>query len=303
MQELSTRLSWQGVANGSGPCEGCRDVERLGRRRFLKALTSGVALALAGCTSQAWRRVLRREASVPMAKTAPVRADPDGGPPLALGEIPSPNPGPAKIVWSGPPGTRQIALTIDDGFCGECIARYVEFAQSSGIHITFNPNGAYNELWTPSIVASVRQMVADKQVQIGNHTWNHANLLPLSDSAIVSEISRNEEWIEQTFGITARPYFRPPYGYYDERVVEVAADLGYTNILMWNGTFGDATPESPQQLIKLAEQWLQPGTIMLGHINYPTVLPLLGEIESIIASRSLIPATLDEMFGTSRTTG
>ncbi len=238
-----------------------------------------------------------------MAGPAPVLSDADGGPPLPLGSVPPPHDGAPQMLWKGPGGTNQIALTIDDGDCGPCIARYIEFAQSSGIHITFNPNGTFNDLWTPTIVAAVREMVADKQVQIGNHTWDHANLLPLSNTAIVNEISRNESWIEQTFGITARPYFRPPYGYYNERVTQVAADIGYTSILMWNGTFGDASVISPQSLIGLAEQWLQPGTIMLGHLNHETILALFDQIQSIIASRNLEPVTLDEMFGTSRVTG
>lgn len=238
-----------------------------------------------------------------VAGPAPIVNDAGGGPPLELGNIPSPRPGASQVVSAGPKGTQQIALTVDDGYCGDCITQYVAFAQRSGIHITLNPNGIYNELWTPSIVSMVREMVADKQVQVGNHTWDHANLLPLSNSAISNEISRNEEWIEQTFGVTARPYFRPPYGYYNERVQEVAAELGYTTILMWHGTFGDATPETPTQIISLAEQWLQPGTIMLGHLNHPAILGLFDQIESIISSRNLQPVTLDEMFGTSRTIG
>ncbi len=299
-----TGLSSQAMSE-HGPCVGCREVQRLGRRRFLQLLASGVALALAGCTSEVRSLARRKEkhSESAVAGPAPIVDDAGGGPPLELGNIPSPRPGASQVVSAGPKGTQQIALTVDDGYCGDCIAQYVAFAQHSGIHLTLNPNGTYNELWTPSIVSLVREMVADKQVQIGNHTWDHANLLPLSNSAISNEISRNEEWIEQTFGVTARPYFRPPYGYYNERVKKIAAELGYTTILMWNGTFGDATPETPTQIIGLAEQWLRPGTIMLGHLNHPAILGLFDQIESIISSRNLQPVTLDEMFGTSRTTG
>jgi peptidoglycan/xylan/chitin deacetylase (PgdA/CDA1 family) len=222
---------------------------------------------------------------------------------LTLPPIPPPHPAPARVISAAPAPTQQIALTIDDGYCGECIARYVEFAQQSGVHITFNPNGVFGQLWAPPIVAAVRDMAAKRQVQIGNHTWNHANLLGLSNAAIASEISRNENWIQQTFGMTARPYFRPPYGKYNQRVTEVAANLGYTRILMWNGTLGDATEESPTQLIALAEQYMQPGTILLGHLNHPTVLSLFDQLQQIIASRHLQPVTLDEMFATSRATG
>jgi peptidoglycan/xylan/chitin deacetylase (PgdA/CDA1 family) len=207
------------------------------------------------------------------------------------------------VISSGTTTNRQIALTVDDGYCGTCIARYIEFAQGSGIHITFNPNGVNNSLWTPSLVAAARQMVAAGQVQIGNHTWNHANLLQLSNSGIVSELSRNEDWIEQTFGITSRPYLRPPYGYYDQRVIRAAADVGYTSILLWNGTFGDAIPKTPEQIIQLAERWMQPGTVMLGHLNHPGIASVFPQLQAIMASRNLEPVTLDAMFGTSRAIG
>ena len=72
---------------------------------------------------------------------------------------------------------------------------------------------------------------------------------------------------------------------------------------MWNGSFGDSTPITPEQLMSLARRWLLPGTVMLGHANYPTITPLFGQIQALIAERKLEPVTLDEMFGTSRRTG
>jgi peptidoglycan-N-acetylglucosamine deacetylase len=161
-------------------------------------------------------------------------------------------------------------LTIDDGYCEECVAGYVAFAEGTGI---------------------------------GNHTWSHPDLRFLGDGAIRSEIERNESWIEHTFGITARPWFRPPYGSRDARTDEVAARLGYTRILMWNGTLGDATVETPQELLGLADKWVRSGAIVLGHANHPTVLNLFGQIQAIIAARGLQPVTLDSMFGTTRATG
>ncbi|HEY6624126.1 MAG TPA: hypothetical protein VIX85_09860 [Acidimicrobiales bacterium] len=73
--------------------------------------------------------------------------------------------------------------------------------------------------------------------------------------------------------------------------------------MMWNGSFGDSEVISPQQLMNLAQQYLTPGTIVLGHLNHPTVLSLFGQIQALIAERNLDPVTLDEMFGTSRVTG
>jgi peptidoglycan-N-acetylglucosamine deacetylase len=88
-----------------------------------------------------------------------------------------------------------------------------------------------------------------------------------------------------------------------ERTNELAASIGYTNVLMWNGSYGDSALLRPRTLLNLAREYLHPGVIMLGHANHPTVTHLFPRIAEIIASRDLHPVTLDEMFGTSRRTG
>jgi peptidoglycan/xylan/chitin deacetylase (PgdA/CDA1 family) len=178
----------------------------------------------------------------------------------------------------------------------------VDFAARTGTAVTFSPNGTYGAIWDP-LAVRLRPLIATGQVQIGNHTWSHPNLEHLSSTRVRSEIDRNEQWIEDTFGITARPWFRPPYGFHDRRTDEIAGELGFTNILLWNGTFGDATLLSPAVLMTEARKWLQPTTIMLGHANHPTIVGLFDQIADLIHQRSLTPVTLDKMFSTSRSTG
>ena len=83
----------------------------------------------------------------------------------------------------------------------------------------------------------------------------------------------------------------------------LALASGYTHILLWNGTLGDATVESPEELMGLARRYFQPGTIMLGHANHPTVTALFERIQVLLAERDLEPVTLDTMFGSSRAIG
>ncbi len=219
-----------------------------------------------------------------------------------LPPIPPPHPGPALPTFQAPDRTQQIALTIDDGYDLQTVAGYVEFAQRSKIPITFSPNGAYRQIWDQHAPA-LRPLIEAGQVQIGNHTWTHRQLPGRSDADIRADVEKNEEWIQKTFGITSRPWFRPPYGAHNQHVDGVVAEMGYTRILLWNGSFGDSTPLTPDQLIGLAARYLQPGTIMLGHANHSTVLGLFDRIQQLIAERRLQPVTLDTMFSTSRTTG
>jgi peptidoglycan/xylan/chitin deacetylase (PgdA/CDA1 family) len=201
------------------------------------------------------------------------------------------------VLRHGPSGTRQIALTIDDGYCIDCVARYVDFAQRTGIHLTFSPNGIYDSAWAPQ-AAVLRPLIEAGQVQIINHTFSHPRLTRLRTSRIKRELDRNEQWIIKTFATIARPYYRPPFGVHNDTVDSVAADLGFDRVVLWNGSFSDSTVITPEFLMSQARKYLQPGVIMLGHANHPTVLGLFDEITRLISDRRLEPVTLHEMFGT-----
>ena len=109
--------------------------------------------------------------------------------------------------------------------------------------------------------------------------------------------------LQETFRITTRPYYRPPFGRHSRMVDKIAGGLGYTRTMMWNGSFSDSEAVTPQFLLAQAAKYLQPGVINLGHANHPTVLGCFDQLVALIHSRTLTPVTLDEMFGTSRATG
>ncbi len=276
------------------------------RRLLLSLLSIGAAQALIGCandhsTASPAPAPGTADSTATATTPAPLAA-PEATPPV-LPPIPPPHPGPPSVVSRAPGQTRRIALTIDDGYDAQTVAGYVEFAQRSKIAITFSPNGAYSAIWNRHADV-LRPLVEAGQVQIGNHTWSHKDLLGhRTDAAIRADVERNEQWIQSTFGITSRPWFRPPYGSHNHHVDAVVGELGYTKVLLWNGSFGDSTLITPAQLLALASQYLQPGTVMLGHANHNTILGLFANVEQLIAERQLEPVTLDTMFGTSRAIG
>jgi peptidoglycan/xylan/chitin deacetylase (PgdA/CDA1 family) len=290
----------------SGPIEELHHLAAGDRRRFLALLAAGVVGLLPGC---AWH-------APPDRGPAPAGAGPGPVPvpvPLAfprgtarpLPPIPARHPGPPTVVRSAPGGpgsTPRVALTIDDGYSAETVAGYADFCERTGIPITFCPNGIYRDRWNPH-AQRLKPLIEAGQVQIANHTYTHQSLLEVSNRAIRSDLERNEEWIQKTFGITARPWLRPPFGFHSDRTDGVAGEVGYTRILMWEGSFGDARLLTPEVLMDQARQWLTGGRIVLGHANHPTVTHLYDQLVALIQHRRLRPVTLDTMFGTSRAVG
>jgi peptidoglycan/xylan/chitin deacetylase (PgdA/CDA1 family) len=58
------------------------------------------------------------------------------------------------------------------------VAAIGQFCAATGMRLTFFANGD-NDSWTIN-APLLRPMVASGQIQLGNHTWSHANLPPIS---------------------------------------------------------------------------------------------------------------------------
>jgi peptidoglycan/xylan/chitin deacetylase (PgdA/CDA1 family) len=270
---------------------------RWGRRTFLGLL--GVGFAVTACGT----------ATSGAASTAPL-ARPAAGPPPPARDLVPPLPlhpptverNGVLVLHGGPPAsaaTRKLALTVDDGFCADCVAGYVQFVRRTGVHLTFSPNGRYARMWSPH-AGTLRPLIEAGQIQLMNHTFNHPSLPGLPPGRVRAELERNEEWINRTFGTTTRPYYRPPFGRHSSEVDGVAAGLGFDRVVLWNGSYSDSKLIKPWFLMAQARKYLAPGAIVLGHANHPTVLGLFDQILDLIKQRALTPVTLDELFGTTR---
>ena len=257
-------------------------------------LSIGAASVLTGCS-----------ASPPAGGPGPALPTAPGAPPAqapSLPPVPGAHPGPNEVVSRGPATGRRIALTVDDGTSAAVVAGYAEFAARTGIHLTFSPNGTYNREWAPH-AATLQPLIALGHVQIINHTFTHRDLRTLTPTEVRDELQRNDDWVVRTFGITTRPYYRPPFGRHTSAIDALAGELGYTRTVLWNGSFSDSEVVTPRFLLAEAAKYFQPGVINLGHANHPAVLSCFDQLMDLIHSRDLTPVTLDEMFATSRAAG
>ncbi len=264
------------------------------RRRFLTVLAAGTAAALAGCsTADAADPSAAGEASVPPTADrpaptpAPVRLPP---PPPASAKVPVP----AGTLTEIPGPGRNLALTVDDGADPQVVEAYIQFAEDTGARFTFFVTGRY-EAWT-DLAPRLRPLVDSGQIQLGNHTWSHPDLTSLTESGIAAELDRTRKLLHDTYGVDGTPYFRPPYGYHDERVDRIAADQGYTVPTLWYGSLSDSGLITEEYLVKMAREYFTPQSIVIGHANHPTVTHCYPQLVDVIVERNLSVVTLDDVF-------
>lgn len=267
----------------------------LTRRTMLTGGMSAALLSLTACAAAV-------SDPLPGASARPGRLVPTNPATPVPVEIPPAEISPMLTRVPVPPGTLTdlpgqgslLAWTVDDGTSAAVISRYASFAETSGNRFTFFANGTY-DAWTET-ADQLRPLVASGQIQMGNHTYSHADLTELSDSGIADELQRNHDFIGETFGVDARPYFRPPYGYHDDRVDAVAANLGYTVPTLWYGSLSDSGLITEQQIIDLANQWFLPQHVIIGHLNFEPVTAVFDQLQAVLTERNLTTVTLNDVF-------
>lgn len=282
----------------------------MGRRELLRhvgtfglgAVGFGVlGLGMTGCTPSAAEGTHGASAGGSASGSASATASASSAAtPSASATATSSNPVPEARAWTGPqtglPGEgKYIAWTVDDGADPEVVRAYAEFSRRTGTRLTFFINGQYpafrqhRDLLLP--------LVKSGQLQIANHTYSHAALTSLTDEQIIQELTRNDEEIRHLFGVSSKPYFRPPYGYYDARVLAAAASCGFTRPVLWYGSLADSSNISSAEVYAYAEKYALAQHIVIGHLNYRGVVSELDRIRALLDRRGLKTVTIRDYYG------
>jgi peptidoglycan/xylan/chitin deacetylase (PgdA/CDA1 family) len=157
-----------------------------------------------------------------------------------------------------PRGTKQLALTYDDGPNDPHTQRLLEVLAKHEVHATFFLIGRCVQQ-RPEIA---RAIVTAGHV-VGNHTFTHPLLIFKSASETRQEISDCRSALEDAVGQHSN-LFRPPFGGRRPAVLRIARELGLTPT-MWNVTgFDWNAPPSAMIEQKVAKQ-IRGGDVILLH--------------------------------------
>jgi peptidoglycan/xylan/chitin deacetylase (PgdA/CDA1 family) len=224
-----------------------------------------------------------------------------GPPPVGAVPLLPPPPWPARVPLPGggeltklPGDGDLLALTLDDGVNSEVVRLYTQLAKDTGLRLTYFVNGV-NASWREN-AALLRPLVESGQIQLGNHTWSHTDLTLLSTDQVADELTRNDRFLRNTYGVDATPYFRPPYGKHNDTVDAVAADLGYRMPTLWSGSLADSSVVTEDYIVTMADQYFIQQNIVIGHLNHLPVTHVYPALLDIVRSRNLRTVTLNDVF-------
>jgi peptidoglycan/xylan/chitin deacetylase (PgdA/CDA1 family) len=155
-------------------------------------------------------------------------------------------------------GTRQIALTYDDGPNDPHTLRLLEILARQEVHATFFMIGRYVQQ-RPEIALAV---IKAGHV-VGNHTFTHPLLTLKSASEIRRELSNCRAALHDSVGEHSN-LFRPPFGGRRPAVLHIAQKLGLEPV-MWNVTGYDWNAPPAAQIERKVAKRIRGGDVILLH--------------------------------------
>jgi peptidoglycan/xylan/chitin deacetylase (PgdA/CDA1 family) len=194
---------------------------------------------------------------------------------------------PGIPVYCGGARKPYVALTFDDG-PGAYTLRTLEILRRAHAYATFFLVG--RELrWWPGVPAAEARAGA-----LGDHTWNHVDLLPLRRGRVRAELRSARLAIERAAHVPVK-LFRPPYEGTDARIGRAAAEQGLTQIL-WSIDSRDSLGAKWRQIARNVERYAGPGSIVLLHENHPQTLRALPRILRYLHRHRLVPVTVPQLL-------
>ena len=218
-------------------------------RKFLVPIAAALAMVVVACAQPP----AQQQAAAPITTTTTTTTTTSKPPPT---EVPGPN-GTTIPVFAQPYafGTPQAAvppiaegmvpvvrrietdkpyvfITIDDGAVRHPAA--LELIRSSGVRPTLFLNTKHAE----GHADFFKPLQDQAKVSVNAHTANHPDLSGKSYATQKNEICGNADYIATDFG-TRPKLFRPPFGNYDRTTRKVAAECGFTALVMWTAAVND----------------------------------------------------------------
>jgi peptidoglycan-N-acetylglucosamine deacetylase len=157
-----------------------------------------------------------------------------------------------------PRGSKQLALTYDDGPNDPHTLRLLEVLAKYDVKVTFFLIGRFVEQR-----AEIAREIAKAGHVIGNHSFTHPNLIFANHPETRSELERCTRAIEDALGQTPR-LFRPPFGGRRPGTVAIARSLGLEPI-MWNITGYDWSAPPAEQIVARVSRKIGGGDVILLH--------------------------------------
>lgn len=165
----------------------------------------------------------------------------------------------ARVVREGDASSKTVFFTFDAGADAGFTAQILDTLKANDIVAAFGVTGRWAEQ-NPELL----RRIAQEGHSLINHSYDHPSFTgvstgkpPLTQSQRWEQLDRTESTIQNLAGVSTKPYFRPPYGDYDDSDNADLYARGYLYNVMWTvdslGWNGLAAESIVDRCLRLAE--------------------------------------------------
>lgn len=171
-----------------------------------------------------------------------------------------------SVVFRGSAERKWIALTFDDNTIPGPTLETLRVLQEYQVPATLFVCGYAVDAY-PEVTDAILQGVSTGLFEVGDHSGTHRDLTQLSPDDLHAEIGAGTDaFREATGGGSTVPFFRPPYGRNNTLVAQVAAERGFTHMVLWDVGTEDWTGEPAATIEQNIVSRAHNGAIMLLHM-------------------------------------
>ncbi|NLM39271.1 MAG: polysaccharide deacetylase family protein [Firmicutes bacterium] len=157
---------------------------------------------------------------------------------------------------------KVVAISFDATWGTDLTDEILAILKQNGIRTTFFLAGYWIDKHPDYVVK-----IAAHGHEIGNHSYSHPHMNSLTAEGVIQELERNAEMIRDLVG--EQPLiFRPPFGEYNNTVIQAASSIGYKTI-QWSVDSLDWKNSTSDQIYARVMSQIKPGDIVLFHNAAP----------------------------------
>ncbi|HEY8392827.1 MAG TPA: polysaccharide deacetylase family protein [Capillibacterium sp.] len=161
-------------------------------------------------------------------------------------------------IYSVGTDEKKVALSFDATWGADQTPELLRILRENQVRTTFFLCG----LWLEKYPEMVKKIAAEGH-ELANHSYSHPHMNNLSEREIAHELNRTHHLIKELTGQNPT-LFRPPFGEYNNKVIETARACGYTTVI-WDVDSLDWKDLSAQAMLDRILPRLQNGSIILFH--------------------------------------
>lgn len=184
---------------------------------------------------------------------------------------------------------KAISISFDCAWGVDYTEQILDCLDFYGVKCTF----FMTEFWVDKYPDYVRE-ISNRGHEIGTHSRTHSYMSKLSESEIVSELKTSTEKIEELTGKKVE-LFRPPYGDYDDLLINTARGMGIYTI-QWDVDSLDWKNYSAEKIANRIISKTKSGSIILCHNNGLHTLESLPLIFTELQQKGFVFQPIGELI-------